>query len=92
MPHNKILSLPSLAGRPTSARGGPTSSDLSYSNYSGLHEPVALQPPPPTGLPAMSLGLNQGSFTYEELAAATDGFSQANLLGEGGLGYMLGKR
>lgn len=32
--------------------------------------------------------LNQSSFTYEELAAATDGFSRANLLGQGGFGYV----
>ncbi|XP_062089337.1 proline-rich receptor-like protein kinase PERK1 [Humulus lupulus] len=38
--------------------------------------------------PGMGLELSQGTFTYEELAKATDGFSPANLLGEGGFGYV----
>ncbi|CAN1218685.1 Proline-rich receptor-like protein kinase PERK1 [Linum perenne] len=29
-----------------------------------------------------------GSFTYEELAVATNGFSEGNLVGEGGFGYV----
>ncbi|XP_047317714.1 proline-rich receptor-like protein kinase PERK4 [Impatiens glandulifera] len=33
-------------------------------------------------------GLNTSSFNYEELVAATNGFSQANLLGQGGFGYV----
>lgn len=33
-------------------------------------------------------GFSQSQFTYEELAKATDGFSQANLLGQGGFGYV----
>ncbi|KAL6993600.1 Proline-rich receptor-like protein kinase perk4 [Sarracenia purpurea var. burkii] len=40
---------------------------------------------PPNG---GSLGANQSSFTYEELAAATGEFSQANLLGQGGFGFV----
>ncbi|PKI71041.1 hypothetical protein CRG98_008622 [Punica granatum] len=34
------------------------------------------------------LGFSQSAFTYEELAGATDGFSNANLLGQGGYGYV----
>ena len=34
------------------------------------------------------LRLNQSSFTYEALAVATCGFSQANLLGQGGFGFV----
>ncbi|KAJ7952985.1 Receptor-like kinase [Quillaja saponaria] len=30
----------------------------------------------------------EGTFTYDELAAATGGFAQANLLGQGGFGYV----
>lgn len=30
----------------------------------------------------------RGSFTYDELVVATNGFSEANLLGEGGFGYV----
>ncbi|KAH0775188.1 hypothetical protein KY290_012325 [Solanum tuberosum] len=52
------------------------------SNYSGSE--IALPPPSP----AMSLGFSQSTFTYEELVRATDGFSDANLLGQGGFGYV----
>ncbi|XP_068653771.1 proline-rich receptor-like protein kinase PERK4 [Aristolochia californica] len=58
------------------------SSDMS-SNFSGPHGPP-LPPPPPN----IALGFNKSTFTYEELAAATAGFSQANLLGQGGFGYV----
>ncbi|KAM3383054.1 proline-rich receptor-like protein kinase PERK1 [Capsicum galapagoense] len=52
------------------------------SNYSGSE--VALPPPSP----GMALGYSQSTFTYEELVRATDGFSDANLLGQGGFGYV----
>ncbi|WMV59985.1 hypothetical protein MTR67_053370 [Solanum verrucosum] len=52
------------------------------SNYSGSE--IALPPPSP----AMSLGFSQSTFTFEELVRATDGFSDANLLGQGGFGYV----
>ncbi|KAK8652945.1 hypothetical protein V6N13_126966 [Hibiscus sabdariffa] len=42
-------------------------------------------PPPPPGIPP---GLNKNSFTYEELSRATNGFSQSNLIGLGGFGYV----
>ncbi|KAF9690006.1 hypothetical protein SADUNF_Sadunf01G0151100 [Salix dunnii] len=44
------------------------------------------QHPPPT--PGIALGYSQSTFTYEELAKATDNFSKANLLGQGGFGYV----
>lgn len=59
-----------------------SSSGGSGSNYSGGSNPLAS----PT--PALSLGLSKSTFTYEELALATDGFSDANLLGQGGFGYV----
>ncbi|KAF1871431.1 hypothetical protein Lal_00020224 [Lupinus albus] len=61
------------------------SSDMSTSSYSnsGPHGPVL---PPPH--PSVALGFNQSSFTFEELSAATGGFTQRNLLGQGGFGYV----
>ena len=58
-----------------------SSSTGSGSNYSG-GEPL----PPPS--PGVALGFSKSTFTYEELARATDGFSDANLLGQGGFGYV----
>ena len=52
------------------------------SNYSGSENP---QPPPH---PGVVLGFSKSTFTYDELAMATDGFSDANLLGQGGFGYV----
>ncbi|XP_042066417.1 proline-rich receptor-like protein kinase PERK1 [Salvia splendens] len=59
-----------------------SSSGGSGSNYSGPETPL----PPPS--PGMALGFSKSTFTYEELAMATDGFSDANLLGQGGFGYV----
>ncbi|KAL6220557.1 hypothetical protein ACLB2K_008313 [Fragaria x ananassa] len=62
----------------------PMMSGEMSANFSGLHGPPL---PPPS--PNMSLGgFNKNTFTYEELANATNGFSQANLLGQGGFGYV----
>lgn len=57
-----------------------TSEDMTSS---GPHEPPL---PPPS--PIMVLGFNKCTFTYEELSAATNGFDQSNLLGQGGFGYV----
>lgn len=55
----------------------------SGSNYSGSENP--LPPPPP---PGYGVGFSKSTFSFEELALATDGFSDANLLGQGGFGYV----
>ncbi|XVF88544.1 hypothetical protein PTKIN_Ptkin19aG0059000 [Pterospermum kingtungense] len=87
---------PVTAWRPPSPERSPThpmppppppppfmsSSGGSGSNYSGSENPL---PPPSTGI---ALGFSKSTFTYEELARATDGFSDANLLGQGGFGYV----
>lgn len=60
-----------------------SSSEVSSYNSSGSHQPVM---PPPH--PALALGFNKSNFSYDELAAATRGFGKANLLGEGGFGFV----
>ncbi|KAL6215600.1 hypothetical protein ACLB2K_015029 [Fragaria x ananassa] len=35
-----------------------------------------------------SMDISNGTFTYDELLVATNGFSEANLLGQGGFGYV----
>ncbi|CAL5400279.1 unnamed protein product [Camellia sinensis] len=54
----------------------------SGSNHSGGENSL-----PPLS-PAMSLGFAKSTFSYDELAMATDGFSEANFLGQGGFGYV----
>ncbi|XP_020581537.1 proline-rich receptor-like protein kinase PERK1 [Phalaenopsis equestris] len=54
------------------------------SNSGSDYSQISLPPPAPT--PAF--GFSKNSFTYEELALATDGFSDANLLGQGGFGFV----
>ncbi|KAI3801919.1 hypothetical protein L1987_30036 [Smallanthus sonchifolius] len=77
-PHSSGSESPQPPPRPPfiSSSGG------SGSNYSGGSNPL----PPPA--PGLSLGFSKSMFTYEELAMATDGFSDANLLGQGGFGYV----
>ncbi|KAM7250368.1 hypothetical protein ACFE04_022251 [Oxalis oulophora] len=60
------------------------SSEMSSSNFSGPTSNTPL----PLPHPIMALGMMQSSFSYNDLAAATNGFSQANLLGQGGFGYV----
>lgn len=62
--------------------GAPQSGEHS-SNYSGSHPTPRGQHPT-----NMSLGYNQSQFSYEDLASATNGFSDANLIGQGGFGYV----
>ncbi|KAE8655095.1 Proline-rich receptor-like protein kinase PERK5 [Hibiscus syriacus] len=62
----------------------PFYSSEASSQFSGPHHP----PPLPPLSPTMNIGFNQSTFTYEELLAATNGFSQANLIGQGGFGFV----
>lgn len=72
-------------GAPPPPPPGNTSSEFS-SGFSGPHHTPL--PPPSPNLGGMGLGFSKSQFTYEELATATAGFSQANLLGQGGFGYV----
>ncbi|KAJ6409732.1 hypothetical protein OIU84_009265 [Salix udensis] len=81
-----ILPPPPGGGHGTWSTPPPQSAIMSSemsSGYSGPHGP-ALPPPHPS----LALGFTKSSFSYEELAAATEGFSQAKLLGQGGFGYV----
>lgn len=60
-----------------------SSSELSSANFSGPY-----RPPMPPPHPNIALGFDKSNFTYEELVAATGGFAKANLLGQGGFGYV----
>ncbi|XP_054824110.1 proline-rich receptor-like protein kinase PERK1 [Prosopis cineraria] len=74
--------LPAYAPKPSPPPPFLSSSSGSGSNYSGGENPF----PPPS--PGIALGFSKSTFTYEELIRATDGFSDANLLGQGGFGYV----
>ncbi|KAK4764309.1 hypothetical protein SAY87_013747 [Trapa incisa] len=50
-------------------------------------EKMVLNPIPPPS-PNIILGFSKTKFTYDELAMATREFSEANLLGQGGFGYV----
>ncbi|KAK8716740.1 hypothetical protein V6N13_044042 [Hibiscus sabdariffa] len=63
--------------------GGPLYSGVASSNFSGPYHQAL--PPPPPGIP---IRFNKNSFTYEELSIATNGFSQSNIIGQGGFGYV----
>ncbi|XP_052200234.1 proline-rich receptor-like protein kinase PERK1 isoform X1 [Diospyros lotus] len=83
-PHHgpKVTSFP--PARPPAYSPPPafmSSSGGSASN-SGSEKPL---PPPSSG---MGLGFSKSTFTLEELSMATDGFSNANLLGQGGFGFV----
>lgn len=61
-----------------------SSSEVSSSYNSSRSHQLAMPPPHP----ALALGFNKSNFSYDELAAATGGFRKANLLGEGGFGFV----
>jgi serine/threonine protein kinase len=43
---------------------------------------------PHQGPPDVAISFSNGTCTYDELVVATNGFSDANLLGQGGFGYV----
>ncbi|KFK36030.1 hypothetical protein AALP_AA4G068600 [Arabis alpina] len=76
--------MPSPPAPPMSGGANPMQSGEMSSTYSS--GPYAPSLPPPH--PSVALGFNKSTFTYEELAAATQGFSKDRLLGQGGFGYV----
>ncbi|XP_059639697.1 proline-rich receptor-like protein kinase PERK4 [Cornus florida] len=87
----KLPPPPGLMGTPIGTHVGgwgqppPPPSGNMTNDYatSGPHQTPL---PPPS--PHLGLGLTKNTFTYEELAAATNGFSEKNLQGQGGFGYV----
>lgn len=61
------------------------SNEYKPDGYFGPHQGGAMAPPLQS---SMNLGFNHSSFTYNDLAVATNGFAQSNLLGQGGFGYV----
>ncbi|KAK2654840.1 hypothetical protein Ddye_014696 [Dipteronia dyeriana] len=82
--YNRPL-LPNLTAPPGVAANSnvpPVAKPYSSSGSASSDKPF----PPPS--PGIILGNLQSTFTYEELKTATDNFSEANLLGQGGFGYV----
>lgn len=77
------------AGAGSTPHGGLSSSAEFSSGFSGQHHPYNMTPASPhVGGMANSLGFSKSQFSFDELAEATSGFSQANLLGQGGFGFV----
>ncbi|KAG6432925.1 hypothetical protein SASPL_104517 [Salvia splendens] len=92
---------PSAKHRETAIIGTATSGMDGNNRYPGgatNTEQWMPAPPPPPPMMSFTLppphpsvmwsGYNQSTFSYNDLAAATGGFAQANLLGQGGFGYV----
>ncbi|PWZ09230.1 Proline-rich receptor-like protein kinase PERK1 [Zea mays] len=77
---------PAYANRPPQPPAPPPPAMLNSSGGSGSNYSGGEILPPPS--PGAVLGFSKSTFTYEELLRATDGFSDANLLGQGGFGYV----
>ncbi|KAG6733724.1 hypothetical protein I3843_01G229100 [Carya illinoinensis] len=74
---------PGITSNPQLSQVPPPPSNSSVSSSLDSEKPI---PTPPS--PGYALRLSQTTFSYEELATATNVFSNANLLGEGGFGYV----
>ncbi|KAH9613860.1 hypothetical protein KSS87_013091 [Heliosperma pusillum] len=73
--------------RPPSPQPPPAAAAfMSNAGGSGSSIGSENQIPPPS--PGLSLGFSKSTFTYDELAMATDNFAEDNLLGQGGFGYV----
>ncbi|CAN8302919.1 unnamed protein product [Cochlearia groenlandica] len=75
-----------MASPPGPMSGGVNAFQSSEMGSNFSSGPYAPSLPPPH--PSVAMGFNKSTFTYEELAAATQGFSKDLLLGQGGFGYV----
>ncbi|CAA7410112.1 unnamed protein product [Spirodela intermedia] len=87
-PAPQVLKIPppAYASRPPNSPPRPVSVPVTASSggSSGPEDPLLFSPSPGPSLG----GFSKSSFTYEELVVATDGFTDSNLLGQGGFGYV----
>nr|CAB3495095.1 unnamed protein product [Digitaria exilis] len=79
-----ILTKGGTSSTAAGTHSAPLSGEMGGGPYSSGPHGSALPPPSPN----VALGFSKSSFSYEELAAATAGFSPANMLGQGGFGYV----
>ncbi|XP_020580366.1 proline-rich receptor-like protein kinase PERK1 [Phalaenopsis equestris] len=77
------INMPLAQGMPWNAPPPPSINGEMSMEYSG---PQGSALPPPS--PSLALGFIKSTFSYEQLAAATNGFSHENILGQGGFGYV----
>jgi serine/threonine protein kinase len=86
---NKIMMWP----KPTIPQGAPPNYQLQpmlgiYAEQPSTSSGMGSDKQVKSHTSGISLGYSQTTFTSEELAMATDNFSNANLLGQGGFGYV----
>ncbi|KAL9387792.1 hypothetical protein Peur_020916 [Populus x canadensis] len=86
---NKIMMWP----KPTIPQGAPPNYQLQpvlgiYAEQPSTSSSMGSDKQVKSHTSGISLGYSQTTFTYEELAMATENFSNANLLGQGGFGYV----
>ncbi|KAJ4951815.1 hypothetical protein NE237_028647 [Protea cynaroides] len=74
-----MSTMPSASPAYTTVINSSARSESNYSRSENLLPPQS---------PGIALGFSTSAFTYEDLEMATDGFSDANMLGQGGFGYV----
>lgn len=84
----KVTSFPKPTSPPGVASSLPLLQDSTPPAHSSASSSLGYEKPIPPPSPGYALGLSQSTFSSEELAMATNGFSTSNLLGQGGFGYV----
>ncbi|CAN0901573.1 Proline-rich receptor-like protein kinase PERK1 [Linum grandiflorum] len=87
-PDHMVATMPKLQPSPLGSMPAPPPPPPGYMSSSGASNYSESETPLPPPSPGIAMSFSKSTFTYEELARATDGFSDANLLGQGGFGYV----